>query len=225
MRGLNRFFISFFVLFSVTGIVNAQNSDFNLWTSFSIEKRIIKDLDFEIEIDNRLKNNLQMRDETLADIGLKYSPNPFAFSVVYRITNVNKGDSRYVIGNRFTYQAEFQQEIKRFTLELRAKYQDHYEAFLTSEDGRIPESFIRTRGKLEYNIKGIPLDPFISFESFLRFNSYTQKQVEKERYSFGASYKLNKKNAVGFVFHYQKEINIAEPDRDYILALKYSFEL
>lgn len=218
------FSIAVFLFFN-SGIVLGQTEDFNLWTSITIEKELVKNLEFGIELENRMRDNLNSRDETLADFGISYSYKSFSAGFIYRVTNVDKVKGGNVIGNRLTWQLGYDQDIKRFKLDLRARYQKHYEALYSSEDGYLSENFIRSRIKLRYNIKGIPLEPFVSYESFLRLNVVTPKLIEKERYSLGANYKINKDNTVGVTFHVQPEKNVPEPKLNYILALNYKLEL
>ena len=202
-----------------------QYKDFNLWTSISVQKELIKNLDLEIEIENRFRNNMMTRDQSFADIGIEYSIKNLSASLIYRFSNVNDLESGYKFANRFTYQIQYSREVKRFEMSLRGRYQNHYVNYFSSEDGTIPQNHLRTRVKLLYNIKGIPIDPFLSYESFVQLNYNEPRLIDKERFSIGANYKINKDNTFGVVFHIQPQSNIPDPETAYILGVKYSYDL
>ena len=218
----NLLFLSFLVFgFNSFG----QYKDFNQWTSLSLQKDLLKGLDLEIDLEHRLKNNMKTRDQSFIDIGLEYSYKNLSASLIYRFSSINDAESEYIWANRFSYQLAYSREVKRFELSFRGRYQNHYENYYSSELGYIPDKHLRTRIKLLYNIRGIPIDPFISYESFMQLNYDQPRLIDKERYSIGANYKINKDNSFGITFHIQPRRNTSNPETAYILGVNYSYDL
>ncbi len=202
----------------------AQGSDFGLWTSFDIEKKLSKRFDLELGFGNRLKDNLNQRDESFAGVSLSWSKKRFSAGTSYRLTN-EKTDANYRIAHRFAVQGQYQYKLKRITISNRSRLQAQYKGINSTKDGHIPESFFRNRFKLDYNIKGIPLRPIISYEFFYRINQSVRKTIERQRWVMGMDYKINKKNGVGLSFILHETMNTKDPENRYIVAIDYKFKL
>ena len=213
------------ILFVSGGNLFAQEQDFKLWTGVQIEKEIVNNLNLDLELNNRLEDNLNQRDESFLDLGIHYYINDLKLSILYRFSNENKKRDNYIYSNRFSYQLSYKYELQRFRIDLRSRYQSYYEQWFSSENGMIAENYFRNRIKLRYDISGSPIEPLISFESFIGTDQDNANQFLKQRISLGANYNINKKNTIGIVFHIQNEKNVSNPTDNYILSLSYSFKL
>ena len=106
------------------------------------------------------------------------------------------------------------QKVKRYQFGFRSRIQyqkgvDHLERYY--------------RGKLSasYNIRKTPLEPTISIESFLNLQS---PQFDKFRYTAALSYQLHKKVQACLYYRFQKEINVANANKFYILGAGVSYD-
>ncbi|MCF8381547.1 MAG: DUF2490 domain-containing protein [Bacteroidales bacterium] len=220
---------TFFLVLAVTIFSSrslyAQQEDFNLWTGIEIEKEVVNNLNIGLELNNRLQNNLSQRDETFVDLGLKYDIKDLSLFVNYRLSNTFDKDTKYGFYNRFTAGAGYKFKLARFTTDLRLKYQQQYDEWQSSENGLIPENYLRSRIKLKYNIMGLPLEPYTSFETFQGLNNTNMWFLEKQRLSFGMKYDINKRNSLDFVLHRQTEINQSFPSKKTIFSISYGLEL
>ncbi|MGQ8336748.1 DUF2490 domain-containing protein [Sunxiuqinia sp. A32] len=198
--------------------------DFGLWTGMEIEKKINKRFDTEIEFGNRLRNNLNQRDESFMGLALTWSKKDLSFSTSYRISNENDED-RYNVAHRLALQGQYEIEIDRFSIGYRARVQSQYKNINSSKDGHIPESYLRNRFKVDYNIKGLPLKPALSCEFFYRINKYAVKQFERRRYILGLGYKINKDNQVGVSYILHETFNKNNPSKQHIIGIDYKLEI
>lgn len=221
----NRFFIILIFAFFLKGNLYSQSEDFNLWTGIEIEKEVIKNFKLGLEVSNRLMDNLNQRDESLLDFGLNYDIKDLSLSVVYRLSNKNEGGDNFSYSNRFSTGINYKFEIARFRTDLRLRYQKQYDAWHSSEFGYIPDNLLRSRVKIRYDIRRIPVDPFVSYESFQGLDNSNLWLQEKQRITFGVKYIINNKNSLDILFHKQTEKNISSPSDKSIISLSYGLEL
>lgn len=209
----------------MAGLTNyAQTNDFGLWTGIEAKKELSKRFDLSVELSNRLKDNLNQRDATFVGTEISYAKKIFSTSFLYRLSNEKK--KKYnTTSHRFSWEVELEPKIDRFKIGYRGRLQTQYTGINSSADGHIPESFFRNRIKLEYNIKGLPLTPSISYEIFYRINQYTARQIEKNRYTVGLDYKFNKRNSIGLSYFLNETVHIANPEKRYIVGIDYKFDL
>lgn len=224
-KNIKYFAFVFALAFLPVSVSMAQYQDLNLWTEVSIEKKIVKNVKLELELGQRLKNNFRQRDESLIDIGASYKFKDFSFSFIYRFSNKNKKNDSYTLANRFTYQLNYKKDIKRFTGNIRFRYQNQYEDFYSSENGALGENYFRSRFKIKYNIKGIPVDPYFSYELFTGANNDNKGIPQKQRIKIGANYKINKNNILGLGFFKQSDINKIKPTDYYVFNVSYKIAL
>lgn len=203
----------------------SQSEDFNLWTSLELEKEVVNNLKLGMEVSNRLMDNLNQRDESFYDFGISYDIKDLSLSFVYRLSNKNEGNSNYSYSNRFSTGLNYKYEIARFRTDLRLRYQRQYNEWHSSEYGYIPENLLRSRVRLRYDIRKIPIDPFVSYESFQGMDNSNMWLLVKQRISFGLKYKINNKNSLDIVFHKQSEKNVNSPSDKSILSISYGLEL
>lgn len=202
----------------------SQKQDFGLWTGIEVENKLSKRFDLAMELGNRWKDNLAQRDESFASVGISWSKKAWSFATNYRFAN-EKNKDNYNLAHRFYLQGKYDFEFNRFSLSNRSRIQMQYKNINRSENGKLPESLFRNRLSLDYNIKGIPLKPEISYEFFYKINNYATKQIEKSRFILGLGYKINKDNQVGLSFITQKTVNQPNPSKKYILGIDYKLEI
>ena len=203
----------------------AQQKDFGLWTSFEAEKKIVKNLEAQMGFSNRLKDNLNQRDETYADIGISYRYRILDFGTGYRFTNNNKDMPDFVYSHRLIYQLRLRPDWDRISFDLRARYQSQYFGLQSSETGKIPENFFRNRVKVSYDIKKSDFEPSASYELFYRLSKYLPAKYERSRLTMGLEYSINKNNAVELSYILYQTFNNSNPTLNHIVSLQYKIEI
>ncbi len=217
-------FFIFAIVICLTKI-NAQEKDFNLWTALDLETHLSKHLDMVITVSNRWNENVTRRDESLIEAGLDYSRKWFSSGITYRLEDKSDKDEGFNIGHRIFAWAGAEAEAGRFSFSFRNKFQTEYLAVNSSESGHNPEYSNRNRIKADYNIRKLPLKPYLSYEIFSCVDSYHRLITEKYRIAGGVGYKINKKNSFGISYFYDHQMNVTCPCTNYILTTTYVLEL
>ncbi|WP_163714751.1 DUF2490 domain-containing protein [Mangrovibacterium lignilyticum] len=204
--------------------IDAQDQDFGLWTGLAIEQKITKRWDIELDGGYRLKDNLIQQDKTFIGTELSWSKRFFEASALYRFSTVlNK--NRSINSHRFGFQTQLKKDINRLTFVYRGRIQCDYAEIRSAKTERIPISYFRNRLKTAYNIKGLPLEPFLCYELFWRLNEYTSRQIEKTRLTTGLDYRFNKHHKIGFSWMINDQRNVTDPTKSYIVSIDYKVKL
>lgn len=205
--------------------VYSQNKDFGLWTSFGVEKKLAENIELDFGVANRQKDNLNQRDESFADIGISYRYADFAAGFGYRFTDNYDQERDYRLSHRFAWQIRYRPDWERFSFDYRFRFQSQYFSIQSSENGRIPDNFIRNRLKVSYNIKKSDFEPYASYEYFFRLNQMGPDQFERRRLTLGLEYEINKDNSLGLEWILHETFNVTEPAKLYVIALEYKLEI
>ena len=80
---------------------------------------------------------------------------------------------------------------------------------------------LRSRLQVEYDIKGVPFEPYASVEMHNALNGFG---IKKMRYTIGVDYKINKKHSVGLYYRYQDFTGSDEGESTHILGVGYKFK-
>jgi hypothetical protein len=205
--------------------IQAQEKDFAIWSSAILIYEPWNELEFNLELSNRLEENATMRDESFADIGMEYKKKRYSVGILYRFTNDNNPEKGYDLAHRFGIQFSLKQDWKRFDFSLRNRLQAEYTNPFTSENGLISQDYLRSRMKAAYNIKGIPLKPYASVEYYFGLKTYKPSEAERSRTIVGADYKVTDRQQISMFYVYQNEVNVNRPLNKNILGIEYSYKL
>lgn len=267
----NRLVLVCTLLALTAGTVLAQDSEpGGIWSSITVEKKINKKIDVGTEWEFRTNGLSLERDRIAIQLYGDYEIiKNLKIGASYTYLNV-MDDYRFSIDSiRLHYQNRHRTHLQlgykisfdRFDLQFRERAQLTFrdESDRLREDGSINENRInpdflwRNRIKLAYNIKGLPLNPSISAESYYLFNDpedvkifddngietgTTNSYFSKLRYTLALEYKINKRNSVelfGILSNERGAEEVAVPGpnyyelsnwtSDYILGLSYKLSL
>lgn len=200
------------------------------WVEIELSKKIVKDLKLEFNPELRLLDDFKM-DSYILEGGLSYKLHKYlTLASYYRFekewdyknsTGAYKGKNSF---NRLAFDVKSGYDFYRFSLQGRIRY-------TKGLDATNNESELRYRAKLDYNIKGIKLLPFVSIELFNN-KSVTEaektlisgsfKDINKIRYTGGLSYELNKNNEVSLFYRLQD--NRVKNEWANVLGLSFSHD-
>jgi hypothetical protein len=203
----------------------SQEKDFGLWTSIELEKKIIKNLELDFGLANRMQNNITQRDESFIDMGVSYRYSLFAAGFGYRFTNNFRFGRNDEYSHRLFCQLRFRPEWNRFRFDYRLRYQSQYFSLLTSETGNIPDTFIRNRLKISYNIRKSDFSPSFSYEYFYRLKQSDPSEFQRKRLTLGMDYNINKSNTIGVSYIKHETFNVINPRVSHIIGLEYKLEI
>jgi hypothetical protein len=203
-----------------------QDSDFGIWYEAKAEKKVVKHLRFDMETSIRTDDNASNIYKFYFEPGLRYKFNDyFAAGIYYRFTEQKEDDDKFHPRHRWFVQMKASTpEIARFTLSLRYRIQEQFKTYIEDPEDEVGEWYHRARLELEYDVKGMPLKPYINTElQSLLFNP-NEYTIDGWRTIIGVEYTLNKKHTFGIEYIYN-ESRVTKPPYKNLAGLTYSIKL
>ena len=206
--------------------VHGQQNDFQAWPSLNANLEVFDNFTFHIEEEIRFHENLSLVDQQINDFGISYRFNKyFKTGLYYRIEADWKNAEEYSWRKGFYGDISFRHKIDRFTLTYRIRLQS-FRVERSEKEIEVRNGF-RHRHKLsaEYNVKGIPLVPFVDVELFTDYTRRQQSMIKGVRTWIGMDYSINKIHTLTLKYGIDKEINTVDPLNAYIIALGYAIDI
>jgi hypothetical protein len=204
-------------------MVNGQENDFQLWTDISVNKKITRKWDLSFEQNLRFGNNVTQLSKSYSNLSASYAvANYLKLSVMYRFVVRNKTDY-YGHGHSFAFDATLKQKLSRFKVSMRNRFMLKYSDILSSDQGKIPDRYYRTKIELTYNIRKIPVNPSVSVESFLLIPKGDPLTFDAIRTAFGLNYPFNKHQELDMYWLNEWGINSEAGINDFVLGISYSY--
>lgn len=208
------------ILFSFGGLAQSQPST---WIELGFSKTIIKNLKVEFNPELRLFGDFKM-DTYILEGGLSYKLHKYlTVAGYYRYENewdYKKSTGAYkgqVSSNRIAFDAKSGFELNRFDFQFRLRYTNGADFDQTTDDRA---SYFRYRAKVNYDIKGSKLEPYVSVEAF---HDLILNDVDKMRYTGGLSYPINKNNELSLFYRLQ-DYSENEKSSMSIIGIGYSLK-
>ena len=205
-------------------VTKAQDNKYGIWYEADANFKIVKSLKAEIAGCLRTDENASNIESYYFEGGLKYKVNKyFSAGAYYRLIENKEKDSSFYARHRWFIQLNGEVPIGRFNISARYRFQEQIKTFIKDPEDEEPGFYNRFKLKLDYDVPGIPLEPFISAEAFSETFASNGIFVEKTRFSGGITYNINKKHAVTLEYIYQTS-EVTKPHYFNIFALNYSFK-
>lgn len=214
-KRLFRLHIVFILLWFPFKNSSAQDieNEFETRPFLEVSFKPIKKTKITVSPELRFKDGFTL-DKYLIEGGLSYKPVKFLnLGASYRFLGNKKKNNTTEYMHRFGANVSVKKDINRFSASLRVRYTNYADADSKKSD------FIGYRAKLKYNIKGMKLNPFMSFEMY---HDLDKKSIHKTRYTAGAEYKLAKRSFVEASYKY--DYFIYEYRNRHILKLGYIYK-
>ncbi len=213
---MRRLFILFLLLsvFTVPQL-HAKTRNFGTWIELEFKKKLIKDLEVSFVPEFRFDDNFLM-DEYMFEGALAYEPLKFLeLSAAYRLgIDVKKGPDE--MSHRFAFDATGKKKFDRTEISLRTRFTNYLEL----EEGNDFGIDFRPRLKMEYNIKGNKITPFISYELFRNLSA---NEFDKGRFDVGVTRELGKIHRVGI--YYRLQDYFSDRNSLNILGIEYRLKI
>ncbi len=175
------------------------------WLELAFSKKIVNNLKVEFNPELRLHGGFEM-DTYILEGGLSYKLHKYLMLAgYYRYENEYNYRNElqiyeWVPSNRFAFDAKSGFDIKRFDVKFRVRYTNGSD-FDQNPDSKT--SYFRYRAKIDYDIKGSKIIPFVSLEVF---HDLIENDLDKMRYTTGLAYPINKNNEIGLLYRLQDYI-------------------
>ncbi len=212
------------IFIGICALSSAQVTDSKLYTGATLKYNINKKIRIEFEQQIRFNENISKYDFTFSEFGVRYEMLKYLdLKAIYRYSFIPEQQTGNEISeyNKSKYTLEASTGTKIFNTGLKASYRLRYQNSSESSSTET-SSYIRNRIELGYNLSKL-VDPYASYESYFRLNG--KNEFREDRYILGLAWKITNKLDFESQFIYQYEINVRNPETDYIieLGLVYSF--
>jgi hypothetical protein len=225
MRKFRFYLIPVFVLMMGMPSVRAQQKDFQLWPSANINMNLTKRFRVMVEEEVRLKENCTQMDKQINDLGISYKINKyFRASFYYRVMASWRRPDDYNWKNGLYGDLAFRYNAGRFLLGYRFRYQSARTAFNKGEDVLSGNMVNRHKFTVGYNIKNMPLVPFVEEELFFQSDGH-QMGMNDYRTWIGLTYAPGKVHEFSLKYGIDQQRLVADPVTAYIIALNYTLNL
>jgi len=223
------------LIFSLSfSILHAQDHDFGLWTTIGFEQNLKK---WQLEGEAELRtfenagtiNRWSIKAESSYDIF-----KPIKTGLGYQFISLNDTlYSDFQPRHRIYYFIQGKLKVADFTFSVRERVQltTKDESDRIKESGKIdtykinPELVLRSQAKIAYDIPKFPVNPTFSFEAFYSLNDSNGNAFNELRYTISLNYKLNKHHEFELYGLLDRDINVKDPVKMYILGFQYLISL
>ncbi len=215
MNKLKIISLQLLVLFFLIPNSRAQEIENNFKTRTSVELSFepLKDVKFNFIPELRFDDKFALN-KYLFEGELEYEPIKFlSLAATYRFGGNLKENEDTEYFNRFALSAKVSKKFSRFESSFRLRYTND------ADDDINNENFLRYKASVKYDIPKSKITPFIAIEAF---QSLTNENLYKMRYSTGVDFKLFKKNYLGldYKFDYFRD----EYKNNHILSVGYKIK-
>ncbi len=212
-----------FLLQFIFSTGTAQVKDFQLWTDISVKKDLSKHWELSYEQNLRFGSNAGRLDKSYSNLTAGYKITKFLkIDGMYRFVIRNKPD--YIsYGHTFAFDATLKQKYDPFRFSVRNRLLYKFSDIRSSDNGRIPQRYYRTKLEIGFKTKKFPLNPYFSAESFLFLPIGETPYFDALRATAGLEYALNKHNIVDCYWMNEWGFNTADAEDLYILGVSYSY--
>ena len=232
-----RFFLSIRTyLFAILFFANvsmsfAQRNDWGLWTNIGVEKELSKSWDLSVGIEHRGKVNLSATEQIRGSVSISRNLGKyFKLGTGYGLIANKKARNIFEYRNRIHLQATGSYKYARLTTSWRSRVQL---TIMETDDGE-PRGNIfeddrykwiwRNRFGLKYDIKGLPLKPYINIELFNQlFSDLGSAGYYQNRFNVGFEYILGNHHTFDVGYFLQNEIDSSKKDNFIRLGYTFSF--
>jgi hypothetical protein len=215
-----------YLLFLSTPLL-AQQKDFQCWPSAELSVEVIRDLKVQLEEEIRFHENCSQIRKQVNDLDISYRINKYLKADAgYRFEAMWKDPDHHVWRHGFSADVTLRTKADRFTFDYRIRLQSP-KVDLTEKQKELFARGLINRHKLSvaYDVKNLPLEPFMEGEIFLPIFTGDFPGMAGYRTWIGMSYKVAKKHEFTLRYGLDKELNVRDPLTAYILALGYQYEI
>jgi hypothetical protein len=215
-------YVIFCALISLT---YGQDTEFQAWIETGVKGKIIKRLDYGVDLTNRI-GNLGL-ETFFPQATLKYKfTDWFKPSIDYRIIYKKEPNSNFNSSNRLNFNLNFNKLFYRFDFGLRLRYQYSFSQISGSNYQPEFDKAYRIKPSVSYDINNSIVTPIVSIEFFYNpTRGSLGQRFTKMRVFIGTELELKGPHGVEIGYIYDQSMNLPKPSNRHILNLSYVFKI
>ncbi len=212
------------LVFLTAQAIYSQSRDFGIWYGINTEYPLKKKLEIDLSTMLRTFSDASRIDEFFLEGGLSYKVSKYlSLAASYRITDNLDDNDEFHVRHKLMTDIKGSGDIGDLAFTARLRFQRQDKTYFEDKDDEIPDYYGRIRLKTEYKTPSFPVNPYIAFETFCRMFEDTRKRFDKNRFSCGLEYKINKQHSVEVQYMFQRDF-IPDLADIQILAIEYKFK-
>lgn len=216
--------LSVIIIFSTLALnLFSQKKDFGIWYGISAEHKFSKKLELDLSTCLRTFDNASKIEEGFLEAGLQYKLTDFLSAAAsYRITENIEDDDSYHLRHKWFVDLKGSVDPGDFALSLRLRFQERYKTYFEDENDKIPDSHIRAKLKVDYDIPSFKLNPYVFAELFCPVFRDPERTTEKNRIGAGFEYNITKKQSIETEYMFQRDFLPKLKDL-HLISVNYKF--
>ncbi len=201
----------------------AQVNDAGLWTSINLEKKITKKIAVDLSQEFRFNENISELGSFFTEISAQYKLHKnLSIGAGYRFINKRELDDSYEKRHRMLFDLNTKEKISKIAVSARIRFQSQYSGVNTSENGKVPDNYLRTKLSVKYDFEK-RYTPYLSGETFFHLNAPDGILFDNYRLSFGIEYEFTKRSDIQFGYLIDQEVQVNNPWTSYITTIAYNY--
>jgi hypothetical protein len=201
-----------------------QMNDAGLWTSLTLEAKLIKKLSVNVSQEYRFNENVTELATWISEAGLEYKLNKFIrASVNYRYTLKKKKNNLYSPRQRIFIDIKAEKKIKPVIFRFRTRFQEEYADIDRAPDGGFAGFYSRNKFSFKFDLDK-KWEPYTSLELFSPLRHNQPFLFDDIRAAAGIEFALSKHHKLDIYYMIQRELNVNNPVTDFIGGIGYQYK-
>jgi hypothetical protein len=191
--------------------------------SASVEKKLSRVLDVNIENEIRFSDNSVGFERNITSAGLDYSlfERKFKIGAYYAFLYLYNNDRLFEARHRYYFNLSYKEIVGQWTFSWRGRWQITHRNENRDEYKINPKQTLKNKFQIEYSIWGKPYKPFISCDLYNDMNNPAGNYLTRIRYQTGVSWRLNRTDYIDFFARCDRFLDAREAT---VLALGVSWK-
>jgi hypothetical protein len=203
----------------------SQTNDFGIWYCVNGEIRLVKSLYLDLSGNIRTFKDASKVDESFGEVGVTYNISKhFSVAGAYRLTDKIENDLKYHVIHKWFADVKAGGDLSRISLSGRFRFQIQQKTYMKNYEDSIPYYHGRLKLSAKYKTRKFPIDPYIAFETFWPMFKPTENKIDKNRFTIGLEYKINKHHSFDLEYIFQRDFKPTLSDMS-IISIAYNFKI
>jgi hypothetical protein len=211
-------------LLFICNLATAQVNDAGLWASLSIEKKVTQRLSIGLTEELRFNENISELATMFTDLGVGYKffkDEVLGISANYRYIRKKSVEDYYSSRHRWYGDLTLKKKFGMITPSIRTRFQSQFRDEGTTEASWNAEYYMRNRLMLKFDLEK-KYRPYLGAELYTQLDGGDMLN-DNVRISAGVDYSFNEQSAVNLGYLLDREFNVNNPVRNYVITVGYGF--
>jgi len=208
----------------------SQTQDAQLWENITLSKKLTGTTAIGVNHEGRFANNISQFHYAYLDFGFfkyfgKHFKTALDYVLVWKVVE-DRESWRHQWYVALSYKTKLE---KRIPFDFREEYQQQYQDIYSSDLGRYPENYFRSKLTISYDFKHFPFykfKPYVASEVYYHLDNNNKygRGFDRIRYFIGNFYSFNKKTQLELYYMIEDNFNINNPPVNFVMGIGFERE-